>query len=204
MAFSFQSDFSLKFAGEEARDFIGDAVRTWPELFERVPGVTGTLLLSNSFALGGAFEYRWRVDIEKVSTLDALGAAFGSDDPAWSRLMSRWFSARTAVSARVMEHTAGDDGYAAGGEDALVHVVLGTNGGGKEATEATLRQARGVRAFQAQRTVLTAGPTVQESWVRLGGLGEIDDFAQSISASTVPSQLFQEVREIDGDILVGA
>ena len=50
--FSYVIEFNLGTRGEAAESFLADAARVWPELWESLPEVTGTLLLSSAFALG--------------------------------------------------------------------------------------------------------------------------------------------------------
>ena len=65
--YSYAIEFNLEQRGEAAEDYLAEAARAWPKLWLDIPGVTGTLLLSGALALGGKFEYQWRVDIEALS-----------------------------------------------------------------------------------------------------------------------------------------
>ena len=49
--YTYVTEFNLAARGIEANEYILDSVRTWPELWGGIKGVTGTLLLGNAFAL---------------------------------------------------------------------------------------------------------------------------------------------------------
>jgi hypothetical protein len=207
MAFSYACDFNLRYAGAEAEEFVAEAARSWPPLWEAIDGVKSTLLLSNAFALGGPYQYRWRVDIEQLSTLAAIDDALKSDDSDWQRIRKQWFDARSGVQAHLTEAVTGNGDYARSGDrEALVHwLVASENGSGKKLAEAA-ESIDGVVAAEAHRPVLTVkghggGDHV---WYRLAGLKALDSVAERGISDISAGQLFGEIREIDGSLFVGA
>jgi hypothetical protein len=199
--------FNLKFRGGAAEEFLSSAVRAWPRLWGEIPGVTGTLLLASAFGLGGEFEYQWRVDFERLSTLARIDEALKSDDPSVRAIVSEWFEARTAIRSWVARHLDGSDSYDldTGGRDGAIHLVLQSVPGGPERTTSVLESARsaaGVLAAQVQRTELGTAAKDQV-WLRLRGLESLDDVAD-LDLGAGHGQLFGEIRELDGSLFTGA
>jgi hypothetical protein len=209
MAFSYACDFNLRHAGAEAEEFVAEAARSWPPLWEAIPGVRSTLLLSNAFALGGPYQYRWRVDIDRLSTLAAIDDALKSDDSDWRRIRKHWFEARSAVQANLTEAVTGNGDYAASGDrDALIHwLVAAANGAGRKLAEEA-GSIEGVVAAEAHRPVVAVkgyGSGADEHvWYRLAGLKALDSVAEHGIRDISAGQLFGEIREIDGSLFVGA
>lgn len=204
---SYYCDFNLSFAGSAADDFIAQAAGTWPELWESIPGVRRTLLLSNAFALGGDFGYRWRIDIDSLSTLANIDGALKSDDGGWRRIRKHWFDARTGVRSTLTEYIAGAKDYygANGDEEALIHcVVSDTDADAARKRADSARTGNGVVAVQSQRPVLAPFGTGHETWFRLAGLANLDQVIEDGGSVGARAQLFGEVREIDGALFVGA
>lgn len=207
MPFSYICDFNLRFAGAEAEEFVADAARSWPPLWEAIPGVTSTLLLSNAFALGGDYEYRWRVDIEQLSTLGAIDDALKSDDGEWQRIREQWFDARTAAGGSLTETVSDNGDYAAARDrEALIHwLVPAKEGAGKElAGEA--HSIEGVVAAETHRPVIAhkGAGLGEHTWFRLAGLKALDSFVERGAQIVGSAQLFGEITEIDGSLFIGA
>lgn len=204
--YSYVCDFNLKFAGTEAEDFLGRAARSWPELWEGIPGVTSTLLLSNAFALGGDYEYRFRVDIERLSTLASIDKALKSDDGEWRRIRQEWFEARSSVRGSLSARVSGERDYLARSDDreALIHWVLPESNGAdlKQSTD-SLRGIEGVVASEGHRPITAA--LQHETWARLAGLEALDSIVESRGEDSLGgARLFGEIREIDGALFAGA
>ena len=208
MSFSYYCDFNLKFAGEEAEEFLADAARSWPPLWESIPGVTSTLLLSNAFALGGPLGYRWRVDLGKASDLGNVDKALRSGDGDWKRIRARWFEARTSVRGALAETVAGAEDYGAKGytDEGLIHCVVShSDDGNLERHAAAAESISGVLAFQSHRHVLGSAANGPETWLRVARLEDLDSVVGSFrELGSQPAHLFGEVREIDGNLFVGA
>src|SRR4051812_44067310 len=109
--FSYVIEFNLAQRGDDAQEFLADAARTWPKLWGNIPGVSGVLLLSSAFALGGKFDYQLRVDLDSLSTLARIDEALKSDDSEWVRARTDWFRSRVAARAHLSEHVAGNKAY---------------------------------------------------------------------------------------------
>lgn len=206
--YSYVLEFNLRFSGGEAEEYLSDAVRAWPRLWGEIPGVTGTLLLSSAFGLGGKFGYQWRVDFERLSTLARIDEALKSDDQSTREIVREWFKARTAVRARVSRHLPGSDSYdlGQGGKDGAIHYVLQAGPGEKgRATSLldTARSASGVVAVQAQRAELGTAASGEQLWLRLRGLESLDSVAD-LDLGAGNGELFGEIRELDGSLFAGA
>jgi hypothetical protein len=203
--FSYVIEFNLAQRGEEAQEFLAEAARTWPKLWGDIPGVTGTLLLSSAFALGGKFSYQLRVDLESLSTLARLDEVLKGDDPEWVRARNHWFRHRTTARAHLSEHVAGDEGYAAQkhrGSDGAVHLVLSTTERGGNQLEAA-NSVSGLVGSQTVRSLVGADVPHEQTWLRLQSLNDLD----SVSAAGLnvgAGRLFGELREVDGSLFAGA
>jgi len=195
--YTYAIEFDLEQRGDAAEDFLHDAARTWPGIWGDLPGVTGTLLLSSAFALGGDYAYQWRVDIEALSTLAHLDEALKSGQKGWKQASAAWFRARTRTRAQVHAHVGGDRDYTAAVDRGLVHVALSA-----DAAEG-LADVAGVNATRSLRPVFGRG-TGETTWVRLSGLDALDSLGDRLTGATFPGQIFGEIREVDGDLFVGA
>ena len=155
--YSYVIEFNLGQRGDAAQEYLADAARIWPKLWADIPGVTGTLLLSSALALGGEFEYQWRVDIEALSTLARVDAAIRSGENGWHKVTRGWFAARTVARAHVLSHVAGDEAYCRvrNGKGGAIHLVLplGESGSSADRLEA-VSSGSGVISAQALRPVL--------------------------------------------------
>jgi len=205
--YSYVLGFNLKFSGSAAEEFLFNAVRTWPQLWGDIPGVTGTVLLASAFGLGGEYEYQWRVDFERLSTLARIDEALKSDDQSVRAITGEWYEARTAIRSSVARHLDGSDSYDldSGGRDGAIHLVLRSVPGERERTTGVLESARsaaGVLAAQVQRTELGTAAEDQV-WLRLRGLESLDDVAD-LDLGAGHGQLFGEIRELDGSLFTGA
>lgn len=206
--YSYVCEFNLRFTGAEAEEYLADAVRSWPRLWGEIPGVTGTLLLSNAFGLGGEFEYQWRLDIESLSTFSRIDEAVKSEDDAWRKIRREWFRARSGVRARVSRHLEGSDSYGLGrgGKDGAIHFVFQASPevafSGTDLLE-PVRRVPGVVAVQALHPVF--GPTTsgRQVWARLESLDSLDEVA-ALDLGAGNGQLFGEIREVDGSLFAGA
>lgn len=204
--YSYVCDFNLKFAGAEAEDFLGRAARSWPQLWERIPGVTSTLLLSNAFALGGEYEYRFRVDIERPSTLASIDKALKSDDGEWRRIRQEWFQARSSVRGSLTARVSGEQDYLGRSDnlEALIHwVVPESNGADLKTSTESLRGIDGVVASEGHRPISAA--LQHETWARLSSLEALDSVVESRGEDSLAgARLFGELREVDGALFAGA
>ena len=201
-------EFNLRFAGGEAEEYLSGAVRAWPRLWGEIPGVTGTLLMSSAFGLGGEFGYQWRVDFERLSTLARIDEALKSDEQSSRRIVREWFEARSAIRSRVSRHLAGSDSYdlERGGTDGAIHFVFQTGRGGGDRVSGlleTARSASGVLAAQAHRTELGTAPAQEQLWLRLQGLESLDTVAD-LDLGAGYGEIFGEIREVDGSLFSGA
>ena len=208
MSVSYCLDFNLRFAGEEAEEFLGRAVRTWPALWEGIPGVASTLLLSNAFALGGPLGYRWRVDFEKLSDLLSVDRALKSDDGETRRIVEHWFDGRSAARASISQSIAGEANYNTydGGEEGLIHCVfLHSEKAHSQQHARVASKTKGVLACESQQELLSPDVRGYATWVRVAGLEQLDSvFAATSDLPSRTAHLFGEVKEIDGNLLVGA
>lgn len=213
--YTYAIGFNLAKRGSEAEDFLHDAVRRWPKLWGEIPGVRSTTLLSNALALGGEFEYQLRVDIESLSTLAAVDKTIRSGQNGWRKATKEWFGARTATRAHISQHVAGDEGYGRteDGRGGAIHLVLNPATGASERLVGTVDsfgKVPGVLSTQALRSTLGSVRTQDQVWVRLDGLEALDGLERVIGDSfggadaLSGSQLFGELREVDGALFAGA
>jgi len=133
--FSYICDFNLRVSGREAEGYITRILREWPPLYDELPGVRGTLLLANAFALAGEYSYRWRVDLDSFETLQRIDDALKSEEQRWRKARAEWFETRAAVRARLLSHDSGAKEYCRErlpDREGLIHYILtyGTGGGG--------------------------------------------------------------------------
>ncbi|HEY0514082.1 MAG TPA: hypothetical protein VGH73_19395 [Thermoanaerobaculia bacterium] len=213
---SYICEFNLNVSGEKADSYLHRIVREWPALWEKLPGVHGTLLLQNAFALGGKFAYAFRVDIESFKTLQVIDDALKSDDRQWRKIRSEYFEHRTEVRARLLQQGGGGESYLrpAGGGDGLIHLVVSHDGGGDAggAKAPAFARSQGVQAVQQHSAFLQASAVAgrNETWLRLANLASLDEvhnsFAQlgASSGTRVTSHLFGELREVNGVLHAGA
>ncbi|MBQ0984725.1 hypothetical protein KBZ10_09385 [Streptomyces sp. F63] len=206
MSYCYVLQFNLAQRGEEAREYLLEAARTWPRLWGSIPGVTGTLLLSNALALGGEFEYQWRVDIESLDTLSRIDRTIASGENGWREATREWFRNRTDAEAYVCDYIGESGTYCREhpGTDAAIHLIVRPSGGGsgaETASSARLRQ-EGVVSVRVLRPVLGRVAS-GEIWVRLAGLHSLDEVVPATSAIG-PSLVFGEIREVDGAFFAGA
>jgi len=219
-------EFNLNVKGEEAERYLTTVIREWPALYAEIPGVRGTLLLSNAFALAGDYAYLFRVDVESLATLSTIDRTIKSDDRRWRKVREDWFERRTAVRARLVRearHGSSPD-YLQPAKDGLVHYVFShsTSSNGKAASHGT-RNLRtelskawepidGVHSVQHLTAAMQAvGDKRYETWVRLRDLEVLDDVSAAndrlgpiLRDVPVNSQLFGELREVDGALISGA
>jgi hypothetical protein len=213
--YTYAIEFNLAERGREAEDFLHDAVRRWPKLWEEIPGVQGTVLLSNALALGGEFEYQLRVDIDALSTLAAVDETIRSGQGGWRRATAEWFKARTATRARVSQHVAGDRAYARpqDGRAGAIHLVLNPPSSATEHLVGRvdeLGSVPGVLSTQALRSTLGSAGAQEQLWLRLESLKALDGlekaFGDALGGADAlgGGQLFGELREVDGALFAGA
>jgi hypothetical protein len=213
--YTYAIGFNLAARGRDAEDFLHDAVRRWPKLWGDIPGVQSTTLLSNALALGGEFDYQLRVDIEALSTLAAVDETIRSGRDGWRKATKEWFGARTATSARVSQHVAGDEGYGRteDGRAGAIHLVLHPASGESERLAGAvdkLTSVPGVLSTQALRSTIGSVRSQDQVWLRLDGLKALDGLesviGDSLGRSDVlgGSHLFGELREVDGALFAGA
>jgi hypothetical protein len=208
--YSYVIEFNLERRGEAAEEYLAEAARSWPKLWLDIPGVTGTLLLSGALALGGEFEYQWRVDIETLSTLARIDEAIAAGEGGWRRTRKDWFAARTVARAQVLGHVAGNEAYCQGqkGKDAAVHLVLQSPAGASERSASRLdavTSASGVVSAQALRSVVGSAAAQEQTWLRLESLESLDSVDDAVRADLGGSgRLFGELREVDGSLFAGA
>lgn len=205
--YSYVIEFNLKQRGDEAEDYLAEAARTWPKLWGDVPGVTGTLLLSSALALGGEFEYQWRVDLERLATLARIDELMKSDHQ-WQRTRRRWFRARTVARAHLSRHIGGDEAYCAEqkGVEGAVHFVLHAPSAGSDRTSEQLdavRSAPGVVSSQQLAQVAGSAVSAEQTWVRLESLDRLDDVA-NLRVGEGFGRLYGELREVEGSLFAGA
>jgi hypothetical protein len=220
-------EFNLNVKGEEAEGYLTTVLREWPALYAEIPGVRGTLLLSNAFALAGEYAYLYRIDVESFATLSTIDRTIKSDDRRWRKVRDDWFARRTAVRARLVRE--GRDSstldYLKPTNDGLVHYVLSHSASTnvptpKEPSTRTLRTELskaweaidGVHSVQHLTAAMQAvGDKRYEAWTRLRDLdvlGDIsaanDRLAPILRNVPVNSQLYGELREVDGALISGA
>jgi hypothetical protein len=206
--YSYITEFNLAVRGGEADEFILDSARTWHELWGSVEGVTGTLLLGNAFALGGDFEYQFRVDIKSLSTLARIDEAVKAGKGGWRKSRNDWFRYRTAVRSHLSSFVSGDKKYChCDGnkeKEGALHAVISSRGSGDFKRSAwNLDAVRGVISTQVLRPVLGSAESSEHTWLRMDSLEQLDDLAGAgIEASDF--RLFGEIRELDGSLFAGA
>lgn len=203
--YSYVIEFNLAQRGDQAEEFLADAVRTWPRQWRDIPGVTGTLLLSSAFALGGDFAYQWRVDIESLATLSRVDTAMKSGNGGWRKTRDEWFRARTAARAHISAHVAGDEKYSHAGEDrsAAIHLaVQSTEPAGSVTKLAAVESAKGVVSSQVLRPIIGSPIAGEQHWIRLDSLDHLDEVNELAAGGR--GQLFGEIREVDGSLFSGA
>lgn len=205
--YSYVIEFNLAHRGEQAEEYLEEAVRTWPKLWNDIPGVCGTLLLSSAFALGGDFEYQLRADIENLATLSTIDKVMKTDH-TWARTRKKWFKARIATRATVSKVLGGSETYCEPqkGADAAIHLVFNSPSGESGRASDRLKaveSARGVVAAQAVRIVAGANGFSEQTWLRLGGLDQLDEVSD-IDLGEGVSHVFGELREVDGSLFAGA
>jgi hypothetical protein len=206
--FSYVIEFNLAQRGDDAQEFLADAARTWPRLWGDIPGVTGTLLLSSAFALGGEFDYQLRVDLESLSTLSRIDEALKSDNSEWVRARTDWFRSRVAARAHLSEHVAGNEEYAQAqkGAEGSVHLVLhsGVEEGGRAAERIeAANSVSGLVSAQTVRSVVGAPAPHVQTWLRLQSLDNLDGVAAA-GLDVSHGKLLGELREVDGSLFAGA
>ncbi|HET6209031.1 MAG TPA: hypothetical protein VFD94_01535 [Jatrophihabitans sp.] len=203
--YSYVLEFNLAHQGEErAQEYTADAARTWPKLWGDIPGVTGTLLLSSAIALGGEFEYQWRVDIESLATLATIDATMRSGENGWRQARKDWFAHRSQSRAHISTHVDGNERYCLDGKgsEGGVHLVFHSRGEGRSALGA-VQGASGVLSSQLLRPVVGASSGHEQTWLRLDSLESLDNVA-ALDVNAVHGNLFGELREVDGSIFAGA
>ncbi len=207
--YSYVIEFNLAIRGDEADEYIVDAVRTWPTLWGSIPGVTGTLLLASAFALGGGFEYQWRVDIDRLATLARIDETVKAGEGGWRKSRKEWFRARTAMRSHVSRHVAGDEQYCREhkGTDGAVHAVIGTASHTSRQHSAkrleAVRSVPGVLSAQTLRPVLGSAVSGEQTWLRMDSLESLDDLA-GVDLEANAARVFGEIREVDGALFEGA
>jgi hypothetical protein len=203
--YSYVIEFNLEQRGDDAQEYLAEAARVWPKLWGDISGVTGTLLLSNAFALGGEFEYQWRVDIETLGTLSRVDAVMKSGEGGWRKTRRDWFKARTAARAHVSNIVAGDEQYCQnkGGRTGTVHFVFHSAAGESADRLRTLGSVSGVIVNQSLRPLVGSAVSDEQTWARLESLDSLDGLAE-VDLGTGRSQLFGEIRELDGALFAGA
>jgi hypothetical protein len=201
---SYLIEFNLEQRGEQAEEFLADAVRTWPALWGDIPGVTGTLLLSSALALGGDFAYQWRVDIESPATLSRVDAALKSDDRGWRKSRKEWFKARTSARAHISLYVAGNEKHSHSGGDksGAIHFVFNSPDTSADRLGA-VGSASGVVSAQTLRPIIGSPVAREQTWVRLESLDHLDSVA-GVDLGAGYGQVFGEIRELDGSLFVGA
>jgi hypothetical protein len=204
--YSYVIEFNLAQRGDDAQEFLADAARTWPGLWGGIPGVSGVLLLSSAFALGGEFDYQLRVDLESLATLSKVDEALKSDDSDWVRARTEWFRSRTAARAHLSEHVAGNEAYAQAGADGAVHLVLHSEVGESKRSTDRIEAANSVSGLvsaQTVRSVVGASLPHEQTWLRLQSLDNLDGVA-SAGLDVSHGRLLGELREVDGSLFSGA
>ncbi|NJQ00414.1 hypothetical protein [Streptomyces zingiberis] len=204
--YSYVLKFNLRQRGDDALDYLHRAVRTWPRLWGEIPGVNGTLLLLNALALGGQFEYHWRVDIDSLDTLSRIDRTIASGEGGWEEARREWFAHRTVAQAQVSGYPGASGRYCEErpGTDGAIHLVVSATDhrGPAERHLSRLRAADGVLSLQVLTPAL-GSTAVPEVWLRLEGLDSLDEVVpttQEIGVTTV----FGEVREVAGNLFLGA
>ncbi|QKV96189.1 hypothetical protein HUT19_34405 [Streptomyces sp. NA02950] len=203
--YSYVLGFNLALRGDEASRFLEEAVRTWPSLWDSIPGVRGFLLLRGALALGGPFEYQLRVDIDTLNTLSTIDRVMASGEGGWRKTRSKWFKARTVAHARVLGFVDGDEGHLNG--QGAIHLLAPCRPDGSGQPESCLQAVRevpGVVSAQVLRPALAAADAQEELWVRLQSLDNLDAVAAAGGLATGRAQLFGELREVDGALFAGA
>jgi hypothetical protein len=203
--YSYVLEFNLAHRGEEqAQAYTADAARTWPKLWGDIPGVTGTLLLSSMIALGGEFEYQWRVDIESLATLATIDAAMRAGENGWRQSRKDWYDNRTRTRAHIASHVDGNKEYcASNGREGGIHLVFHSSGGGSTDRLSAVQGAPGVLSAQVLQPVVGASSGHEQTWLRLDSLESLDSVA-ALDVNAVRGMLFGELREVDGSIFAGA
>jgi hypothetical protein len=199
--YSYVIEFNLHRRGEEAEEYLADAARVWPGLWGSVPGVTGTLLLSSAFALGGDFEYQLRVDIEALSTLAAVEEAMTTES-RWRSTRAEWFRNRVSARASVSAHLGGNPRYCNDGGDGAIHYVYRSAAGSSADHLEKVGSLAGVQSAQTVRP-LVGGSAAEQLWLRLEKLSALDAVAQ-VDLGSGTGTLFGELREVDGALFAGA
>ncbi|MEU5635904.1 hypothetical protein ACH47C_19460 [Streptomyces rishiriensis] len=207
--YSYVLEFELAQRGEEAKEYLADAVRSWPNLWEKIPGVTRTLMLCSAFGLGGTFTYAWRVDMNTLGTLSRIDQVMKSGEGGWRETRQEWFKARTARRGHMLRHLVGNEDHLRGedGTDGAIHLILNGQSGASTRLEdrlKTLQGVSGVVSAQALRPVLGSDDMGEQIWLRLEGLESLDSVAASDNQLTGDGRVFGEVREVDGALFVGA
>lgn len=201
-------EFNLSVHGDDADEFLLDAARTWPTLWGSIPGVTGTLLLVNAFALGGDFEYQWRVDIDSLAFFARMDETVKAGEGGWRESRREWFRYRTAVRAHVSSQVAGHERYCQESKetDAAVHAVMHTapsaSGRSEERLEA-VRSLSGVASAQTLRPVFGSAASGEQTWLRMDSVERLDDLAR-IAPEIGGARVFGEMREVAGSLFTGA
>lgn len=206
--YSYVAEFNLGPHSEETREFLADAARIWPKVWGDIPGVTGTLLLANAFALGGEFQYQWRVDLDTLGTLSRIEEVQKAGEGGWRKVREEWLEARTAVRAHVSRRLAGSETYCREQKDrdAAIHFVFhasSTESGHLASRLNAVRSAPGVVSAQVLQPVLGSAVSNEQTWLRLESLDNLDGVAAA-ELGVGSGQLFGEIREVDGSLFVGA
>ncbi|MFG2752443.1 hypothetical protein [Streptomyces xanthophaeus] len=207
--YSYVLEFNLGMRGDDAEEYLAEAVRTWPRYWEEIPGVTRTLLLCNAFALAGNYQYKWRVDVETLSALSSIDRVMKAGDGGWREMRAKWFKARTEARAQMLQYVAGNERHldARRGEEGAIHLVLHDPSQESKSAEDRLRAlegASGVVSAQALRRVLGPGQASKQIWLQLESLDGLDGVAASSDLAAGPGELFGELREVDGALFAGA
>jgi hypothetical protein len=206
--YSYVIGFNLDERGDDANEFLTDMARQWPELWERLPGVTGTLLLASALALGGEFDYQWRVDIATLSTLAEVDTAMKTDR-RWRTTRSEWLRHRTVARAHLSEYVSGDKRYTAGWRektDGAVHFVHHSTGAIDDGSADRVERAAALSGVVGAQTLRSdAGGLVgtTQTWLRLTDLGALDTIAEA-GLGVGAGRLFGELREVEGVLFGGA
>ena len=206
--YTFTTEFNLAVRGEEADEYIMDCVRTWPELWGSIKGVTGTMLLSNAFALGGDFEFQWRVGIESLGALARIDETVKAGKGGWPKSRKEWFRNRTAVRSHISGFVAGDKRYIteSKGTEGAIHAVISSASRGAKGFAESMESVHSmpeVMTTQMVRPMIGSAGSGEQVWVRMNDLEGLDALAdKGLEVDNI--RLFGEIREVDGALFEGA
>ena len=201
--YSWVMDFNLRGDGEEVERFLLSMIREWPDRYEKIDGVLGTMFLGNAFGLGGPYTFRMVLEIKSVDTLRNVDQLYKTD-AGWRKAISDFRKHRQDVQSRLLKHSGGDSPFTATvNQTAQPGFVFVHEFANQANSDAVLKSQPSSSATYSALVQPAAGHSF-EVWSNLPDLKSVEQRGTgSISVGSLRSGLYSSFRIVDG-VLVGA